>query len=154
MIRTGRGPSVVGGRERGAGRARTSARARRCSQIAGAPSRRRWSETRRCGRWGGSAMTAPQGSVGAVPRVSVVVPIYDVEPFIEDCLASLQAQTLRDLEVVMVDDGSHDRGPDIAGGFVELDRRFRLIRQANGGLGHARNVGVQASTGDFITFLD
>ncbi len=99
-------------------------------------------------------MTASQGSVGRVPRVSVVVPIYDVEPFIEDCLASLQAQTLRDLEVVMVDDGSHDRGPDIAGEFVELDRRFRLIRQPNGGLGHARNVGVARSSGEFIAFLD
>ena len=84
----------------------------------------------------------------------MIVPIYDVEPYIEDCLASLQAQTLTDLEVVMVDDGSHDRGPDLAGEFVELDRRFRLIRQANGGLGHARNVGVQHASGDFLAFLD
>jgi CDP-glycerol glycerophosphotransferase len=99
-------------------------------------------------------MTAVQGSVGAVPRVSVVVPIYDVEPYIEDCLLSLQAQTQVDLEVVMVDDGSHDRGPDIAGEFVELDRRFRLIRQANGGLGHARNVGVRHASGEFLAFLD
>jgi CDP-glycerol glycerophosphotransferase len=99
-------------------------------------------------------MTGAQGSVGRVPRVSVVVPIYDVEPYIEDCLASLQAQTLTDLEVVMVDDGSHDRGPDLAGEYVELDRRFRLIRQANGGLGHARNVGVQHASGEFLAFLD
>lgn len=89
-----------------------------------------------------------------MPRVSVVVPIYDVEPFVEDCLQSVQAQTIRDLEVVMVDDGSHDRSADIAGEFVELDRRFRLIRQANGGLGHARNVGVGHSSGEFVTFLD
>lgn len=99
-------------------------------------------------------MTAVQGSVGAVPRVSVIVPIYDVEPYVEACLLSLQAQTLTDLEVVMVDDGSHDRGPDIAGEFVELDRRFRLIRQANGGLGHARNVGVAHSRGELLAFLD
>lgn len=99
-------------------------------------------------------MTGVQGSVEAVARVSVIVPIYDVEPFIEDCLTSLHAQTLGDLEVVMVDDGSHDRGPDIAGEFVELDRRFRLIRQANGGLGHARNVGVQHASGEFLAFLD
>jgi CDP-glycerol glycerophosphotransferase len=99
-------------------------------------------------------MTASQGSVERVPRVSVVVPIYDVEPFIEDCLASVQAQTLRDLEVVMVDDGSPDRSADIAGEFVESDRRFRLVRQANGGLGHARNVGVQHARGELIAFLD
>ncbi len=89
-----------------------------------------------------------------MPRVSVVVPIYDVEPYLEDCLLSLQAQTLGDLEVVMVDDGSRDRSADIAGEFVELDRRFRLIRQANGGLGHARNVGVAHSSGELIAFLD
>ena len=89
-----------------------------------------------------------------MPRLSVVVPIYDVELFLDDCLDSLQAQTYRDFEVVMVDDGSHDRSPDIAGGYVEMDRRFRLIRQANGGLGCARNVGVQHSSGDLIAFLD
>jgi CDP-glycerol glycerophosphotransferase len=89
-----------------------------------------------------------------VPRLSVVVPIYDVEPFLDDCLDSLQGQTYRDFEVVMIDDGSHDRGPDIAGGYVELDRRFRLIRQENRGLGATRNVGVQRSNGELIAFLD
>jgi CDP-glycerol glycerophosphotransferase len=89
-----------------------------------------------------------------VPRLSVVVPIYDVELFLDDCLDSLQAQTYRDFEVVMVDDGSHDRGPDIAGGYVELDRRFHLIRQENRGLGNARNVGVAHSSGELIAFLD
>jgi len=89
-----------------------------------------------------------------VPRVSVIVPVYDVEPFVADCLLSVQAQTMADLEVVIVDDGSRDRSADIAGEFVETDRRFRMIRQANGGLGHARNVGVQHARGDFVAFLD
>jgi CDP-glycerol glycerophosphotransferase len=89
-----------------------------------------------------------------VPRLSVVVPIYDVEPFLDECLDSLQGQTFRDFEVIMVDDGSHDRGPDIAGAYVEFDRRFHLIRQENRGLGAARNVGVAAGNSELIAFLD
>jgi CDP-glycerol glycerophosphotransferase len=89
-----------------------------------------------------------------VPRISVVVPIYDVEPYLDDCLRSLQAQTATDLEVVMVDDGSHDAGPDIAARYAETDPRFRLIRQANGGLGRARNVATEAASGELLTFVD
>lgn len=89
-----------------------------------------------------------------MPRISVVVPIYNVEPYLEECLASIAGQTFRDLEVVMVDDGSSDRSPAIAQEFAARDERFRLIHQPNGGLGNARNTGIEAATGEFLTFVD
>ena len=89
-----------------------------------------------------------------VPRISVVVPIYNVERYLDECLLSLSAQTAGDLEVVMVDDGATDGSAAIAEHHAERDPRLRLVRQSNHGLGHARNTGVQAATGDFLTFVD
>jgi CDP-glycerol glycerophosphotransferase len=89
-----------------------------------------------------------------VPRISVVVPIYNVERYLPACLGSLAAQTTTDLEVVMVDDGSTDDGPGIAERFAARDPRFRLIRQANGGLGNARNTGTAAASGELLAFVD
>ncbi|WP_440099712.1 bifunctional glycosyltransferase/CDP-glycerol:glycerophosphate glycerophosphotransferase [Streptosporangium sp. H16] len=86
--------------------------------------------------------------------MSIIVPIYDVEPYLEACLESLVAQTWSDIEVVMVDDGSPDSSAEIAEAFAERDDRFRLIRQENGGLGTARNTGIRHATGDFLAFLD
>ena len=88
------------------------------------------------------------------PRVSVVVPVHNVEPYLEACLASLAQQTVGDLEVVVVDDGSTDEGPAIAERFAAADPRFRLVRQANAGLGAARNTGVGHATGEFLAFVD
>ena len=76
----------------------------------------------------------------STPRVSVVVPIYNVERYLLECLESLAHQSLRDLEVVMVDDGSTDSSASIAAAFAASDLRFRLVQQPNGGLGNARNV--------------
>ena len=89
-----------------------------------------------------------------MPRISVVVPIFDVESYLEPCLESLAGQTLRDLEVILVDDGSTDRSARIAEAFAARDRRFRLIRQPNSGLGSARNTGTSAAGGEFLAFLD
>ncbi|MFG1750634.1 bifunctional glycosyltransferase/CDP-glycerol:glycerophosphate glycerophosphotransferase [Streptosporangium sandarakinum] len=86
--------------------------------------------------------------------VSVIVPIYDVEPYLEACLASVAAQTWSDIEVVMVDDGSPDSSAEIAAAFAARDGRFRLVRQENGGLGAARNTGVRHASGEFLAFLD
>ncbi|MEV6166143.1 CDP-glycerol glycerophosphotransferase family protein [Streptomyces sp. NPDC052052] len=77
------------------------------------------------------------------PRLSVVVPVHNVELYLTDCLNSLAEQTMSDLEVVMVDDGSTDSSSTLAAGFAEQDGRFRLVSQENGGLGHARNAGVR-----------
>ncbi|MGW2177936.1 CDP-glycerol glycerophosphotransferase family protein [Streptomyces sp. NPDC001732] len=77
------------------------------------------------------------------PRLSVVVPVHNVELYLTDCLKSLAEQTMTDLEVVMVDDGSTDGSAVLAAEFAARDGRFRLVSQANGGLGHARNTGVR-----------
>ena len=87
-------------------------------------------------------------------RITAVVPIYEVAPYLDACLASLQAQTVRDIEVVIVDDGSTDGGRAIAERYAETDDRFRLISQPNRGLGNARNTGVAAATGEFLAFVD
>jgi CDP-glycerol glycerophosphotransferase len=89
-----------------------------------------------------------------MPQISVVVPMYNVERYLTDCLESLAQQTLTDLEVICVDDGSPDSCAAMAAAFAERDPRFRLVQQANGGLGNARNTGADHATGDYITFVD
>jgi CDP-glycerol glycerophosphotransferase len=89
-----------------------------------------------------------------MPRISVVVPIYDVESYLATCLQSLARQTERDLEVIMVDDGSTDGSRALAERFACQDRRFHLVTQPNGGLGKARNTGVELATGEFLAFVD
>ena len=92
--------------------------------------------------------------MGRVPRISVVVPIYDVEEYLAACLQSIAAQTVADIEVVMVDDGSTDGSAEIAAEFARRDPRFRLLSQPNGGLGRARNTGSDAATAEFLAFVD
>jgi CDP-glycerol glycerophosphotransferase len=87
-------------------------------------------------------------------RVSAVVPVYNVAAYLEECLSSLAQQTIDDLEVVMVDDGSTDESPEIAAGFAARDDRFRLVHQENAGLGAARNTGVAHASGEFVAFVD
>jgi CDP-glycerol glycerophosphotransferase len=89
-----------------------------------------------------------------MPRISVVVPIYDVESYLATCLQSLARQTVRDLEVIMVDDGSTDGSRALAERFACHDRRFQLLTQQNGGLGKARNAGSELATGEFLAFVD
>ncbi|HEY6696308.1 MAG TPA: CDP-glycerol glycerophosphotransferase family protein [Solirubrobacteraceae bacterium] len=89
-----------------------------------------------------------------MPRLSVVVPVYNVEEYLEQCLDSVLAQTFTDYEVVMVDDGSTDSSAEIAGRYVNRDERFRLISQENGGLSKARNTGTAAARGELLAFLD
>lgn len=86
--------------------------------------------------------------------ISVTVPVYNAEEWLRDALASLQAQTHSDFEVVLVDDGSNDGSPDICQEFCERDPRFRLIRQANAGVSAARNRGIEESRGEWIAFMD
>jgi CDP-glycerol glycerophosphotransferase len=88
------------------------------------------------------------------PRISVVVPIYNVEAYLEPCLDSAAAQTMGDLDVVMVDDGSTDGSAAIARDYARRDSRFRLLTQPNGGLSAARNTGMDAAECEFLAFLD
>lgn len=86
--------------------------------------------------------------------LSVVVPFYDVEAYLGECLESVAAQTHRDLEVICIDDGSTDGGAAVAREFAEEDPRFRVVRQRNAGPGAARNAGVRLATGRYLAFLD
>ena len=88
------------------------------------------------------------------PKVSVVVPIYNVAPYLRQCLDSVASQTLRDIEVVCVDDGSDDGSAEIAEEYAAADGRFRVIRQQHAGVGAARNKGLSLARGEYIYFLD
>ena len=90
----------------------------------------------------------------ALPRVTVVVPVYDVERWLPESLDSLLGQSGVDLEVVVVDDGSPDGSGAIADEYAARDHRVRVVHVPNGGLGSARNVGTEGVTGDFLGFLD
>ena len=88
------------------------------------------------------------------PRLSVVVPFYGVEDYLAECLESLRQQTMPDMQIVLVDDGSPDNSIDIANDFAARDSRFEVIRQENAGLGPARNTGQAHAVGDYLTFVD
>jgi glycosyltransferase involved in cell wall biosynthesis len=87
-----------------------------------------------------------------MPQITVVIPLYNKARFIGRALDSVLSQSFSDFEVIVVDDGSTDCGPDIVGQFA--DKRIRLIRQANSGPGAARNRGTKESNADLITYLD
>ncbi len=88
------------------------------------------------------------------PTVSVIVPIYNVEKYLDECLLSIQKQTYLHLEVILIDDGSTDKSAQIAQQFVDNDPRFQLLRQANAGQSAARNRGLERATGEYISFID
>lgn len=87
-------------------------------------------------------------------RVSVVIPVYNIEAHLRQCLDSVAAQTLDDIEVLCVDDGSTDQSPAILAEYAAKDPRFRVITQENGGPGVARNTGMTQATGEYLIFLD
>ncbi len=88
------------------------------------------------------------------PRLSIIVPFYNVERYIADCLNSLAQQTFGDFEAIMVDDGSSDASVEAARSYAAHDSRFRLVTQENQGLGPARNTGVKHAQGDYLAFVD
>ena len=89
-----------------------------------------------------------------VPKVSVIVPIYRVEPYLERCLDSLRRQTLREIEIILIDDGSPDRCGQIADRYAREDDRFRVVHQQNGGLSAARNRGIDLAMAPYLMFVD
>lgn len=86
--------------------------------------------------------------------ISVIVPIYKVEAYLDECVQSILSQTHKQLEIILVDDGSPDGCPAMCDAWVEKDSRIRVIHKENGGLSDARNVGIDAATGDYIAFVD
>ena len=86
--------------------------------------------------------------------VSVIVPVYKVEPYLDRCVASILAQTYPNLEVILVDDGSPDNCPALCDAWAQRDARIRVIHKKNGGQSDARNVGLDAESGAYISFVD
>ena len=90
----------------------------------------------------------------AIPKISIIVPIYNVETYLEECLDSVLRQDFQDYEIVCVDDGSTDGSSDIIGRYAMKDARITVFRQENAGLSCARNTGIEVAKGEYICFLD
>ena len=88
------------------------------------------------------------------PKVSVIVPVYNTERYLRECLDSIKNQTLTDIEIICVDDGSPDNCGKILDEYAANDSRFIVIHQDNKGIGASRNCGLEKSTGEYITFVD
>lgn len=88
------------------------------------------------------------------PLVSVIVPIFNVEKYIDECIQSILYQTYINLEIILVDDESPDKCPEICDDYAKQDSRIRVIHKKNEGLGYARNSGLDIATGDFVVFVD
>ncbi|MBQ3134488.1 MAG: glycosyltransferase [Oscillospiraceae bacterium] len=89
-----------------------------------------------------------------VPYVSIIIPVYNVEAYLQECLDSVISQTLKNIEIICVNDGSTDGSAAILEEYRQKDPRVRIIFQKNAGLSAARNAGISASTGEFLLFLD
>ena len=87
-------------------------------------------------------------------KISVIVPCYKVEDYLSQCLESIIGQTYKNLEIILVDDGSPDRCPLICDEYAQKDSRIKVIHKKNGGLSSARNAGLDIATGDYIAFVD
>ena len=88
------------------------------------------------------------------PKISIVVPVYNVEKYIRECLDSLVNQTLEDIEIICVNDGSRDSSPQILEEYASKDSRIRVFHQENQGVSAARNFGIKNVTGEYLTFVD
>ncbi|WP_455108156.1 glycosyltransferase family 2 protein [Porphyromonas sp.] len=99
-------------------------------------------------------MSTTSNTAGVMPLVSVIIPIYKVEKYLAECVDSVLNQTYRNLEIILVDDGSPDACGAMCDAYAEQDERVRVIHRPNGGLSAARNSGMDIATGEFITFLD
>ena len=88
------------------------------------------------------------------PTVSIIVPVYKVEPYLHRCVESILAQTYRYWELILVNDGSPDRCPEMCDAYAAKDQRIKVVHKANGGLSDARNHGLDMATGDYVLFVD
>ena len=88
------------------------------------------------------------------PFISIVVPVYNVERYLPRCIESILRQTYTNFELILVDDGTPDRSGIICDRYAERDSRIRVIHKENGGVSTARNTGIDAAKGEWITFVD
>ena len=86
--------------------------------------------------------------------ISIIVPVYNVEPYLERCVKSILAQSYTQWELILVDDGSPDRCPEICDTYAAKDKRIKVVHKTNGGLSDARNHGLDVATGDYVLFVD
>lgn len=89
-----------------------------------------------------------------LPVVSIIVPIYNVEKYMNKCVESIVNQSYRNLEILLIDDGSPDRCPQLCDAWAQRDSRIQVIHKANGGLSSARNAGLEVANGDYVLFVD
>lgn len=89
-----------------------------------------------------------------MPKFSIIVPIYNVGDYLDDCLTSIIKQSFDDFECLLINDGSTDNSPDIAKDYSVRDDRFKFYNKSNGGLSDARNYGLERAVGDYIVFID
>ena len=87
-------------------------------------------------------------------KVSIIVPVYNVERYLDRCMQSLLNQTLKDIEIILVDDGSPDNCPQICDKYAQQDSRVYVVHKQNAGLGYARNSGLEVASSEYIAFLD
>ncbi len=87
-------------------------------------------------------------------RFSIVVPVYNVEKYLAECTESILNQSFEDFELILVDDGSPDRCPEICDEYVKKDCRVKVVHKKNGGLSDARNAGIDVATGEYVLFVD
>lgn len=88
------------------------------------------------------------------PAVSVIIPVYNVEKYLDRCMQSVLNQTLRNIEIILIDDGSPDDCPRLCDEYANKDDRIKVIHKQNGGLGYARNSGLEIATGEYVAFVD
>ena len=89
-----------------------------------------------------------------MPLFSIIVPVYKAEKYINECVDSVLAQTFEDFELILADDGSPDRCPEICDEYAKKDSRIKVIHKENGGASSARNSGIEAACGEYVIFLD
>lgn len=89
-----------------------------------------------------------------MPQVTIIIPIYNVEKYLDKCVQSVKKQTLQDIEIILVDDDSPDGCPKMCDEYAKSDSRVKVVHKKNGGLGFARNSGLEIATGEYVTFLD
>ena len=88
------------------------------------------------------------------PTISIIVPVYNSEKYLDACIDSILSQSFRDFELILVDDGSKDSSAQICDEYASQDTRVRVIHKANGGVSAARNDGLDIAKGEYITFID
>ena len=89
-----------------------------------------------------------------MPKFSIIIPVYNVEPYLEECVVSVLTQTFTDFEVILINDGSTDESGRMCDKFAASDLRVRIVHQSNRGLSAARNVGISLAAGEYVIFLD